>query len=135
MALKPPFTTAFAFACGALLELQRQVLKSLGGLTAQALTLFKAQSLIQQLRTLGFADWQCVPAIMRHGSDLEEAVAFLLEGGVQTAEQAQELLNAATELPQIDLAPELARIHHIRVCPPPPPPPIPALTVTQRQLS
>ena len=84
-------------------------------MTAQALTLFKAQSLIQQLRTLGYADWQCVPAIMVHGSDLEAAVTFLLDGGVQTAEQAQELLNAATELPQIDIAPELTRIHNIKV--------------------
>lgn len=76
----------------------------------QALTLFKAQSLIGQLQSLGFQDWQCVPAIMAHGSNLEDAVTFLLDGRVLSEQHAQELLRSETELPQIDITPELTRL-------------------------
>ena len=53
----------------------------------QAITLYKAQALILQLSSIGFPDWQCVPAVMAHGSNLEAAVAWMLEGNLDSEEQ------------------------------------------------
>lgn len=84
----------------------------------QAITLFKAQQLIGQLQTLGFPDWQCVPAVMAHGSDLEAAVTYLLEGNVHSeAEARQLLLERTASLQQIDISPELAQLQQAKVSP------------------
>ena len=81
----------------------------------QAITLFKAQQLIGQLQTLGFPDWQCVPAIMVHGSDLEAAVTYLFEGSVHSEAEARQLLEGASSLTQIDISPELAQLQQAKV--------------------
>ena len=81
----------------------------------QALMLFRAQSLVSQLRSLGFPDWRCVAAVMAHGSDLEAAAAFLLDGSVPTEAAARELLGEESELPLIDISAELSRLHALAV--------------------
>ena len=83
----------------------------------QAITLFKAQGLIGQLQTLGFPDWQCVPAVVAHGSDIAAAVAYLLEGNVQSESHARQLLTGASTLPQIELGDELAQLQQAKVLP------------------
>ena len=79
------------------------------------ITLFKAQQLIGQLQTLGFPDWQCVPAIMAHGADLEAAVTYLLEGNVQSEAEARQLLDGTSSLQQIDISAELAQLQQAKV--------------------
>lgn len=81
----------------------------------QAITLYKAQQLIGQLQTLGFPDWQCVPAIMVHGSDLEAAVTYLFEGSVHSEAEARQLLEGTSSLQQIDISPELAQLQQAKV--------------------
>ena len=81
----------------------------------QAVTLFKAQQLIGQLQTLGFPDWQCVPAIMVHGSDLEAAVAYLFEGSLHSEAEARQLLEGTSSLTQIDISSELAQLQQGKV--------------------
>lgn len=80
-------------------------------------TLFKAQLLIGQLQILGFADWQCVPAVMTHGSDLEAAVTFLLEDRISSEAHARQLLEGTTSLPEIDISQELALLEQFKVSP------------------
>ena len=52
---------------------------------------------------------------MIHGSNLENAVTFLLEGQVTSEEHARELLIDQSELPEIDIVPELARLQQCKV--------------------
>jgi len=41
----------------------------------QALMAAKARYLLAQLQQLGFAEWQCAPAVLRHGSNLQACPA------------------------------------------------------------
>jgi hypothetical protein len=57
-------------------------------LAVQALLANKTLSLVASLQRLGFAEWQAAAAVQRNGSDLEEAVAWLLEGGAGPSAEA-----------------------------------------------
>lgn len=52
---------------------------------------------------------------MIYGSNLEEGVAWLLEGGVHSEQHARDLLLEETQLPEIDLSAELARLQECKV--------------------
>ena len=52
---------------------------------------------------------------MKHGSKLEDAVAFLLEDGVQSEQHAHQLLEESTDLPNIDIAKELQQLEEVQV--------------------
>lgn len=80
----------------------------------QAVTVFKAQQVIGQLQSLGFPDWQCVPAILKHGCNLEAAITYLLEGTLQTEAQARALMQGATVLPHLDISHELAMMQQAK---------------------
>lgn len=53
---------------------------------------------------------------MAHGTDLEAAVTYLLEGNVSSEEHARQLLGSAASLPQIDITPEMAQLQQAKVC-------------------
>jgi hypothetical protein len=57
-------------------------------LAVHALLAKKTLALVASLQRLGFAEWQAAAAVQRHGSDLEDAVAWLLEGGAPDPEAA-----------------------------------------------
>lgn len=77
------------------------------GLCLQMLMARKAQSLIEQLQQLGFLEWQCVAAVQRHGSNLEAAVQWLLEGqsGAEVAPRQQ---------PEFDLGAEVSCMQELQ---------------------
>jgi len=57
-------------------------------LAVHALLAKKTLALVASLQRLGFAEWQAAAAVQRHGSELEDAVAWLLEGGAPDPEAA-----------------------------------------------
>ena len=77
---------------------------------AQALKSARARHIMGQLQSLGYADWQAAPAVLRHGSDLPSALAFLLEEHIRTPAEARAFLAAAAPQPSIAIAEELAMV-------------------------
>lgn len=57
-------------------------------LAVHALLAKKTLALVASLQCLGFAEWQAAAAVQRHGSDLEDAVAWLLDGGAPDPDAA-----------------------------------------------
>jgi hypothetical protein len=57
-------------------------------LAVHALLAQKTLALVASLQRLGFSEWRAAAAVQRHGSDLEAAVAWLLEGGAPDPEAA-----------------------------------------------
>lgn len=84
-------------------------------LSGQALMAARARYLMGQLQSLGWADWQCAPALLAHGSDLAAALAFLLEERIASPAQAQAFMAAAAGAPDIDVAEELAMVAQAQV--------------------
>lgn len=74
-------------------------------LAVQALICNKTIQLVQQLQRLGFPEWQCAAAVQRHGSCLEDAVAWLLEGGAVTPEIAAQSTQSC--VPEVSIVDEL----------------------------
>ena len=82
----------------------------------QALVAAKAQILLGQLQHLGYAEWQAAPAVLRHGSNLESAISFLLEGNCSTEEDARAFIETADCVPDICIDAELDMIAQLSVC-------------------
>lgn len=82
----------------------------------QALMATKARWLLGQLQLLGFPDWQCAVAVLRYGSDLHGAIAFLLEEHVTSEEQSRAYMASAVESPDIDITEELQILAEAQVC-------------------
>lgn len=76
----------------------------------------KAQVLLGQLQQLGFAEWQAAPAVLRHGSNLESAIGFLLEGNCSTEEDARAFIETADCVPDICIDAELDMVAQLSVC-------------------
>lgn len=53
----------------------------------------KAQAHCEQLRVLGFEEWQAAAAVHTHGSNLESAIAWLLMGHGRLPEDAQRVVS------------------------------------------
>jgi hypothetical protein len=76
-------------------------------LAVQALLANKTLSLVASLQRLGFAEWQAAAAVQRNGSDLEEAVAWLLEGGAGPSAEAAAAASSGC-VADVNIAEELA---------------------------
>lgn len=77
----------------------------------------KARWLLGQLQVLGFPDWQCAVAVLRHGSNLHDGVAFLLEDHVTSEEQSRAYMASAVDSPDIDISEELQMLAEAQVRP------------------
>ncbi len=75
----------------------------------------KARWLLGQLQLLGFPDWQCAVAVLRHGSNLHDGVAFLLEDHVTSEEQSRAYMACAVDSPDIDISEELHMLAEAQV--------------------
>ncbi|EIE23824.1 hypothetical protein COCSUDRAFT_83699 [Coccomyxa subellipsoidea C-169] len=82
----------------------------------QALMATKARWLLGQLQLLGFPDWQCAVAVLRHGSNLHDGVAFLLEDHVTSEEQSRAYMACAVDSPDIDISEELHMLAEAQSC-------------------
>ncbi|KAK9814734.1 hypothetical protein WJX72_010679 [[Myrmecia] bisecta] len=77
----------------------------------QILTMHKALYLVAQLQQLGFPEWQCIPAVQHHGSNLEAAVIFLLDGNIASEEDARRTMQSAgMTAPDVDITEELNQL-------------------------
>ncbi|KAF6249363.1 hypothetical protein COO60DRAFT_1706534 [Scenedesmus sp. NREL 46B-D3] len=76
-------------------------------LAVQALLANKTLSLVASLQRLGFAEWQAAAAVQRNGSDLEEAVAWLLEGCAGSSAEAAAAASSGC-VADVSIAEELA---------------------------
>jgi hypothetical protein len=76
-------------------------------LAVQAMLANKTLSLVASLQRLGFAEWQAAAAVQRNGSDLEEAVAWLLEGGAGPSAEAAAAASSGC-VADVSIADELA---------------------------
>lgn len=76
----------------------------------------KARWLLGQLQLLGFRDWQCAVAVLRHGSNLHAAITFLLEDHVTSEEQSRAYMASAVDSPDIDINEELQMLSEAQVC-------------------
>ncbi|BDA47722.1 hypothetical protein COCOBI_10-5730 [Coccomyxa sp. Obi] len=82
----------------------------------QALMATKARWLLGQLQLLGFPDWQCAVAVLRYGSDLHGAIAFLLEDHVTSEEQSRAYMASAVDSPDIDITEEMQMLAEAQSC-------------------
>lgn len=75
----------------------------------------KARYLLGQLQALGFPDWHCAVAVLRHGSDMRRVLEFLLEEHITSAEQSHAYMASAVESPDIDISEELQMLSEAQV--------------------
>jgi hypothetical protein len=84
-----PSSSAAGGSGGAAIEPQdEESVAVMHELAVHALLAKKTLALVASLQRLGFTEWQAAAAVQRHGSELEDAVAWLLEGGAPDPDAA-----------------------------------------------
>lgn len=80
-------------------------------LAVQALLAHKTLALVASLQRLGFTEWQAAAAVQRFGSDVEDAVAWLLDGGAPSAAAAAAVSQGCVA--QVDITEDLSLLEQL----------------------
>jgi hypothetical protein len=81
-------------------------------LAVQALLAHKTLALVTSLQRIGFKEWQAAAAVQRHGSQLEEAVAWLLDDGAPDAAAAAAAISGGC-VADVSIREELALLQQL----------------------
>jgi hypothetical protein len=79
-------------------------------LCLQAVLAHKMVSLVDQLQSLSFPEWQCAAAVQRFGERLEAAIAWIVEGELQGPEYWQA---PVTQSPEVDISAEVSQLEEL----------------------